>query len=77
MIGWIGAFGRGHDKAKQYLNNGVPVLSTDPPENNAMVMEDLNGYLCSSSEEFRNGIIIINNMSDSYYMEHPKMQECQ
>lgn len=31
-------------KAKQYMNNGVPVLSTKLPENNTVIIDGKNGY---------------------------------
>jgi len=40
-------------KAKQYMNNGVPVLSTDLPENNRFVKHHYNGFLCNTIPEFR------------------------
>jgi len=39
-------------KAKQYLNNGVPVLSSDLPENNRVVIPGFNGFFCNKTEEF-------------------------
>lgn len=56
-------------KLKQYLNNGVPVLSSDLPENNYFIKEGRNGYLCSSPEVFRQRIIEINEMSNADYMK--------
>ncbi|MCX6274639.1 MAG: hypothetical protein NTV09_05490 [Bacteroidetes bacterium] len=54
-------------KAKQYLNNGVPVLSSDVPENNSFVVHGRNGFLCSTPDEFRQRIIEINNMGQEEY----------
>lgn len=56
-------------KLKQYLNNGIPVLSSDLPENNFFVCEGKNGFLCSSPEIFRQRIIEINEMSSAEYMK--------
>ncbi|MDP2235270.1 MAG: glycosyltransferase [Bacteroidales bacterium] len=56
-------------KLKQYLNNGVPVLSSDIPENNYFVNEGVNGFLCSTTEKFRQRIIEINEMSNADYMK--------
>jgi glycosyltransferase involved in cell wall biosynthesis len=56
-------------KLKQYLNNGVPVLSSDLPENNFFVKEGRNGFLCSSLEKFKQRIIEINEMSNDDYMK--------
>ena len=39
-------------KAKQYMNNGVPVLVTNLPENNTVVVEGVNGYFCDSTNDF-------------------------
>lgn len=55
-------------KLKQYLNNGVPVLSSNLPENYFFIHEGKNGFLCSSSEEFRQRIIEIYEMSNEKYM---------
>ena len=54
-------------KAKQYLNNGIPVLSSDVPENNSFVEHGRNGFLCSTPDEFRQRIIEINNMGQEEY----------
>ncbi len=54
-------------KAKQYLNNGVPVLSSDIPENNIFVKHGINGFLCSTPEEFRKRIIEVDEMKDEEY----------
>ncbi len=56
-------------KMKQYLNNGVPVLSSDLPENNYFLNEGRNGFLCSSAEKFRQRIIEINEMRNDEYMK--------
>jgi glycosyltransferase involved in cell wall biosynthesis len=54
-------------KTKQYLNNGVPVLSSDIRENNLFVENGKNGFLCSNYLEFRKRIIEIHEMSDEDY----------
>ncbi len=56
-------------KLKQYLNNGVPVLSSDLPENNYFVNEGVNGFLCSTTKKFKQRIIEINEMSNADYMK--------
>lgn len=56
-------------KAKQYLNNGVPVLSTNLPENNSVVEDGYNGFLCSSSEDFTKRILHISRMSELQYAQ--------
>lgn len=40
-------------KAKQYMNNGVPVLSTNLPENNTVVVDGMNGFFCSGINDFK------------------------
>jgi glycosyltransferase involved in cell wall biosynthesis len=54
-------------KAKQCLNNGVPVLSSNLPENNLFVQSGKNGFLCSTPEDFKNRIIEIQTMEESQY----------
>ncbi len=54
-------------KAKQYMNNGVPVLSSDIPENNLFVVHGHNGFLCRTPSDFRQRIIEINEMSNDRY----------
>ncbi len=56
-------------KIKQYLNNGIPVLSTDLPENNFFIKDGENGFLCSTPEQFRERIIQFQEMSDEKYMK--------
>ena len=54
-------------KAKQYLNNGIPVLSSDLIENNLFVVHGKNGFLCNSPAEFRQRIIEINELDSDEY----------
>lgn len=54
-------------KAKQYMNNGVPVLSSDIPENNLFVVHGHNGFLCQTPSDFRQRIIEINEMSQDNF----------
>ena len=54
-------------KAKQYLNNGIPVLSSDIPENNLFVKHGENGFFCSTPSDFRQRIIELNSMGNSQY----------
>jgi len=56
-------------KLKQYFNNGVPVLSSNIPENSFFVAEGRNGFLCATTDEFRKRIIEINEMSQADYMQ--------
>lgn len=55
-------------KTKQCFNNGVPVLSSDVPENNLFIEHERNGFLCAGSEDFRLRIMEINEMSHEKYM---------
>lgn len=59
--------GKSGIKVKQYLNNGVPVLTSDLPENNHYVRNGVNGYICRTSEDFRRGLIELHQMSDETY----------
>ncbi len=54
-------------KAKQYLNNGVPVLSSNLPENNSVVVDGVNGYFCKSSADFAARINQFGEMSEKEY----------
>jgi glycosyltransferase involved in cell wall biosynthesis len=54
-------------KAKQYMTNGVPVVSTNLPENNNTVIHEYNGFLCDNVEDFQHYIQRFYNMSDSEY----------
>lgn len=54
-------------KLKQYLNNGVPVLSSDVAENNVFVDHGKNGFLCTRPDDFKKRIIEFNNMNQSEY----------
>ncbi len=54
-------------KTKQYLNNGVPVLSSNLPENNNVIIDGYNGFLCSSSDAFLNRLSFIYKMPESEY----------
>lgn len=56
-------------KAKQYMNNGVPVLCNDLPENNNIVINEHNGLICNSSAEFRQAIIRFREMHEDAYMK--------
>jgi glycosyltransferase involved in cell wall biosynthesis len=54
-------------KTKQYMNNGIPVLSSNIAENNAFVNHGENGFLCNNPEDFRQRIIEINAMNAIEY----------
>lgn len=51
-------------KAKQYLNNGVPVLGTKLPENDWVIKDGINGYYCNSTIEFKKRI------EEFYFMDN-------
>ncbi len=54
-------------KAKQYMNNGVPVLSTNLPENDSVIIEGRNGFFCSEPLDFKKKLIDFHNMSETEY----------
>ncbi len=54
-------------KAKQYMNNGIPVLSTDLPENDSVIIDGENGFFCSNSLDFKNRITEFYEMSEIEY----------
>ncbi len=54
-------------KVKQYMNNGVPVLSVDLPENNSFINSGVNGYYCNNRDEFFQRINEFHLMSDERY----------
>ncbi len=56
-------------KAKQYMNNGVPVLSTNLPENNSVVVDGVNGYFCETITDFKERINQFHDMTDSEYSQ--------
>lgn len=55
-------------KAKQYLNNGVPVLSTPLPENTLVVKESYNGFFCHSVSDFKNRLLQLHQMPLEDYL---------
>lgn len=54
-------------KAKQYMNCGVPVLCNDLPENNNVVIDGYNGFVCNNYPEFRERLIKFKEMDDIEY----------
>lgn len=56
-------------KAKQYLNNGIPVLCNDLPENNKVVIDGHNGFVCSTAVEFEEKLVHFQQMTDARYWE--------
>lgn len=59
-------------KAKQYMNNGVPVLSTNLPENNTVLVDGINGYFCTTINDFRERLNQFYYMSDKDYLQFSK-----
>ncbi|NOR86568.1 MAG: glycosyltransferase, partial [Bacteroidales bacterium] len=59
-------------QAKQYMNNGVPVLSTNLPENNTVVLEGVNGYFCTTTNDFKEKIDQFYKMTDTDYLQFSK-----
>ncbi len=56
-------------KAKQYMNNGVPVVCNNLPENNNVVQHGYNGFVCNSAEEFAEYIMKLKQMPDEEYQQ--------
>ncbi len=54
-------------KVKQYLNNGVPALATNLPENDWVIKEGINGYYCNTRADFKARIEEFHAMSDTEY----------
>lgn len=54
-------------KAKQYLNNGVPVLGTNLPENDWVIKDQQNGFHCASIEDFKRRMMGFHQMSAAEY----------
>jgi glycosyltransferase involved in cell wall biosynthesis len=54
-------------KLKQYLNNGVPVLSSPLGENLLFLEDGLNGYFCSDAEAYYHRIQEFISMDDDTY----------
>ena len=59
-------------KAKQYMNNAVPVLSTNLPENNSVVIDGINGFFCDTTNDFKERLIQFHKMSNSDYLQFSK-----
>lgn len=56
-------------KLKQYMNNGVPVLSSNLGENKYFIRDGYNGFLCTTTEQYKKRIEELNSMSESDYNE--------
>lgn len=59
-------------KAKQYMNNGVPVLSTNLLENNRYVIDGYNGFYCDTSPAFKKRILQFFEMKEIEYLTFSK-----
>lgn len=59
-------------KAKQYMNNGVPVLGTNLPENNTVLVDGVNGFFCDTTSDFKERLFQFNNMTDNEYLQFSK-----
>lgn len=57
-------------KAKQYMNNGIPVICNDLPENKNVVINGFNGFICNSHFEFSEKLTQLRNMNDDEYWEY-------
>lgn len=54
-------------KAKQYLNNGIPVLGSNLPENDWVIKDGFNGYFCSDTQQFKEKIREFYHMTEEQY----------
>lgn len=54
-------------KAKQYMNNGVPVLSPNLHENDTVIIDGENGFFCSKPFDFKQKLNDFHNMSETEY----------
>jgi len=59
-------------KAKQYMNNGIPVLCNDLPENNKVVVDGINGSVFTSVTEFSEQLVRFRTMADDEYWAYSK-----
>ena len=56
-------------KAKQYLNNGIPVLSSNLPENNSVVIDGFNGYFCGNKKDYYDKLNLFYIMNNDEYVK--------
>ncbi len=56
-------------KLKQYLNNGIPVLSSPIGENQLFIEDGVNGFFCNTSDEFHQKISFFQDLASSEYAE--------
>tara|TARA_B100001109_G_C18860561_1_gene473761 strand:- start:387 stop:1451 length:1065 start_codon:yes stop_codon:yes gene_type:complete len=59
-------------KAKQYMNNGVPVICNDLAENNNVVVNGFNGFICDSSSAFNERLTQLKRMNHEAYWVYSK-----
>jgi glycosyltransferase involved in cell wall biosynthesis len=59
-------------KAKQYMNNGVPLLSTNLPENNSVVVDGFNGFFCSTTSDFKERLDQFYKITHAEYLQFSK-----
>jgi glycosyltransferase involved in cell wall biosynthesis len=54
-------------KLKQYMNNGVPVLSSPIPENSFFITHGVNGFCCATVTDFKTHLTQLHEMPDAEY----------
>lgn len=59
-------------KAKQYLNNGVPVLGTKLPENDWVIKDGYNGFFCEGYDDYRRRLIEFQEMDSELFYRFSK-----
>lgn len=59
-------------KAKQYMNNGVPVLGTNLPENDWVIKNGVNGFFCTDTSEFKQKLTQFYEMDKEEYSRFSK-----
>ncbi|MCF8304092.1 MAG: glycosyltransferase [Bacteroidales bacterium] len=59
-------------KAKQYMNNGIPVICNDLPENKNVVIDNFNGRVCHSVSAFSKRLIEFKNMDAEHYWQYSR-----
>ena len=51
------------------MNNGVPVLCNDLPENNNVIVHGVNGLICDTEHDFLSALVRFKHMPDAEYEE--------
>lgn len=54
-------------KLKQYMNNGVPVLSSPIPENSHFISHGVNGFCCATVADFKTYLTLLHDLPDTEY----------